>query len=89
MSPFASRIIFRLEAGEWKCVLMFFFSSLVDDHTFFRDGRYGLYLDESLFDGSSAWCVTFDNDPLCSPGPDKAGAVAFECVGLEVWAVGP
>lgn len=56
---------------------------------FYRDGRYGLYLDESLFDGSSAWCVTFENDPLCSPGPDKAGAVAFECVGLEVWAVGP
>ncbi|KAF9494142.1 TLD-domain-containing protein [Pleurotus eryngii] len=51
------------------------------------DGHYGLYLDDTLFDGSSAKCPTFDNDPLCSPGPEKAGAVSFECVGLEVWSV--
>ncbi|KAL4255640.1 Oxidation resistance protein 1 [Pleurotus pulmonarius] len=51
------------------------------------DGHYGLYLDDTLFDGSSARCPTFDNDPLCSPGPKKAGAVSFECVGLEVWSV--
>ena len=63
-------------------------SSFGDDDAV-RDGQYGLYLDESLFDGSSAPCPTFDNDALCSPGPDKAGAVPFECVGLEVWAVGP
>jgi hypothetical protein len=55
----------------------------------FRDGNYGLYLDDTLFDGTSAWCPTFDNEPLCSPGPRKGGAVAFECVGLEVWGVGP
>ncbi|KAF8625507.1 hypothetical protein AX15_005338 [Amanita polypyramis BW_CC] len=53
------------------------------------DGRYGLYLDEGLFEGTSAACPTFDNDPLCSPGMNKAGADAFECVGLEVWGVGP
>ncbi|KAF8147825.1 TLDc domain-containing protein, partial [Crassisporium funariophilum] len=53
------------------------------------DGQYGLYLDDTLFDGSSAPCPTFDNEPLCSPGPRKAGAVGFECVGLEVWGVGP
>lgn len=53
------------------------------------DGAYGLYLDESLFDGSSARCPTFDNEPLCSPGVKKGRAVAFECVGLEVWGIGP
>ncbi|KIY48468.1 TLD-domain-containing protein [Fistulina hepatica ATCC 64428] len=53
------------------------------------DGSYGLYLDETLFDGSSARCPTFDNEPLCSPGPQKGGATPFECVGLEVWAIGP
>ena len=53
-----------------------------------RDGQYGIYLDESLFDGSSARCLTFDNDPLCSPGARKGRAVQFECVGLEVWGVG-
>ncbi|KIL61651.1 hypothetical protein M378DRAFT_82211 [Amanita muscaria Koide BX008] len=53
------------------------------------EGKYGLYLDETLFEGSSARCPTFDNEPLCSPGANKAGAVAFECVGLEVWGIGP
>ena len=56
-----------------------------------RDGRYGLYLDDTLLDGSSARCPTFENEPLCSHGGAKKGGgnVAFECVGLEVWAVGP
>ncbi|KIM74762.1 hypothetical protein PILCRDRAFT_14200 [Piloderma croceum F 1598] len=50
------------------------------------DGRYGLYLDDTLLDGSSARCPTFENEPLCSPGTRKGGNVTFECVGLEVWA---
>lgn len=53
------------------------------------DGRYGLYLDDTLLDGSSARCPTFENEPLCSAGPKKGGSVTFECVGLEVWAIGP
>ncbi|KAJ7854714.1 TLD-domain-containing protein [Mycena olivaceomarginata] len=53
------------------------------------DGHYGLYLDESLFDGSSARCPTFDNEPLCSGAAGKNGNIDFECVGLEVWGVGP
>jgi len=52
------------------------------------EGRYGLYLDDTLSDGSSANCPTFDNEPLCSPGPRQGGSVRFECVGLEVWGVG-
>ena len=61
----------------------------------FRDGYYGLYLDETLYEGSSARCPTFNNDPLCSssgPGPDGGGGggtATFECVGLEVWGVAP
>jgi hypothetical protein len=54
----------------------------------YRDGHYGLYLDDSLIDGSSAHCLTFDNQPLCSPGPKKGETVTFECVGLEVWGAG-
>ena len=53
------------------------------------DGHYGLYLDDALFEGSSAPCPTFDNEPLCSPGPKKGSTVEFECVGVEVWAMGP
>ncbi|KAJ7161073.1 TLD-domain-containing protein [Mycena filopes] len=53
------------------------------------DGHYGLYLDDSLFDGSSARCPTFENDPLCAGAAGKGGNVNFECVGLEVWGVGP
>jgi len=52
------------------------------------DGHYGLYLDDTLSDGSSARCPTYDNDPLCSPGPRQGEAITFECVGLEVWGVG-
>ncbi|KAK0429587.1 TLD-domain-containing protein [Armillaria borealis] len=53
------------------------------------DGSYGLYVDKSLLEGSSARCLTFGNDVLCSPGKMRAGgAVPFECVGLEVWRVG-
>ncbi|KII83721.1 hypothetical protein PLICRDRAFT_439093 [Plicaturopsis crispa FD-325 SS-3] len=48
------------------------------------DGHYGLYLDDTLYDGSSARCPTFDNEPLGS-GVGKT----FECVGLEVWGIGP
>ena len=55
--------------------------------TRFRDGHYGLYLDETLSDGSSAHCPTFDNEPLCSAGPRQGEAVTFECVGLEVWGI--
>lgn len=54
-----------------------------------RDGHYGLYLDESLFDGSSAPCPTFDNEPLCSgTAVGNMKTVKFECVGLEVWGMG-
>jgi hypothetical protein len=54
------------------------------------DGHYGLYLDDTLNNGSSSPCPTFDNEPLCSPGPKKAGTatVEFDCVGLEVWGMG-
>jgi len=53
------------------------------------DGKYGLYLDDTLLDGSSAWCPTFANEPLCSDLGHKQGdSVTFECVGLEVWGIG-
>ncbi|KAF7321136.1 Zn(2)-C6 fungal-type domain-containing protein [Mycena chlorophos] len=52
------------------------------------EGHYGLYIDDSLLDGSSARCPTFDNDPLCTSKGGKPAA-KFECVGLEVWGIGP
>ncbi|KAI6110351.1 TLD-domain-containing protein [Pisolithus croceorrhizus] len=59
------------------------------------DGHYGLYIDSSLLEGSSAPCPTFGNPVLCARPPSQVGAttgkkdVPFECVGLEVWGIGP
>ncbi|KAF9232717.1 TLD-domain-containing protein [Melanogaster broomeanus] len=65
------------------------------------DGHYGLYLDASLLDGSSAPCPTFGNPALSIPSDgsharaEATGAarakpdVSFECVALEVWGIGP
>ena len=44
--------------------------------------------DETLYAGSSSRCPTF-NDPLCAADPSTVGTATFECVGLEVWGVGP
>ncbi|KAI6161053.1 hypothetical protein EDD17DRAFT_1698474, partial [Pisolithus thermaeus] len=52
------------------------------------DGHYGLYIDSSVLEGSSAPCPTFDNPVLLSAGTGKKD-VPFECVGLEVWGIGP
>ncbi|KAF8512090.1 TLD-domain-containing protein [Hysterangium stoloniferum] len=52
------------------------------------EGKYGLYLDGNLIDGSSARCPTFDNAVLCGTGGrDESKTVGFECVGVEVWGV--
>lgn len=51
------------------------------------DGKYGLFLDSDILDGSSATCPTFDNDVLCSDPEDGKGTARFECVGLEVWGI--
>ncbi|TRM61208.1 TLD-domain-containing protein [Schizophyllum amplum] len=53
------------------------------------DGQYGIWLDESLFDGSSARCPTFDNDPLCSPGAKKAGLCSSSASGSRCGVWGP
>ena len=61
----------------------------------YSDGHYGLYIEASLLDGSSARCPTFDNPALCARPSSQSGLgtgardVSFECVGLEVWGVGP
>lgn len=54
------------------------------------DGNYGLYLDDTLLNGSSASCLTFSNEPLCTGSRHRPATdvIKFECVGLEVWAVG-
>ncbi|KAK7022428.1 hypothetical protein R3P38DRAFT_2420106, partial [Favolaschia claudopus] len=52
------------------------------------NGHSGLYLDESLFNGSFASCPTFDNAPLCSGScTGRQRPCNFECVTLEVWGV--
>ena len=73
-----------------KCRLLFSRSPLIGFNTLVvdRERKDGWYFDETLFEVSSARCPTFDNEPLCSPGANKAGAVGFKCVGLEVWGVG-
>lgn len=82
MSHCANRSISLSAAGE--CL-----KYSVRLHTdIYSDGNYGLYLDETLSDGSSARCPTFENEPLCSAGPRQGGSIRFECVGLEIWGVG-
>ncbi|KAF8462510.1 TLD-domain-containing protein [Gautieria morchelliformis] len=52
------------------------------------EGKYGLYLDANLIDGSSARCPTFDNPILCATArADGNKTVPFECVGIESWGV--
>lgn len=51
------------------------------------EGYYGIYLDETLYEGSSAHCPTSDDDPLCTSEPGQGGTATLECVGLEVWAM--
>ena len=79
----------------WRRVRMIPYSccelNIIDQPLSLSDGHYGLYLDETLYEGSSARCPTFNNDPLSGPGPDGGGGstATFECVGLEVWGVAP
>ena len=63
------------------------------------DGKTGIYLAQSLLDGSSAKCVTFDNEVLCAEEGEEGNATGtgvpklegrtakFEIIGLEVWGL--
>ncbi|KAG8836947.1 oxidation resistance protein 1 [Serendipita sp. 400] len=55
------------------------------------DGKTGLFLSASLLEGSSAKCMTFDNDILCSEeelgDPRSRHSAKFEVIGLEVWGL--
>jgi hypothetical protein len=46
------------------------------------DGKYGLWLDDSLERGVSSTSLTFGNEPLSDEG-DK-----FNVLGVEVWSIG-
>jgi len=46
------------------------------------DGRYGLWLDDSLARGVSSTCMTFGNEPLSDEGEK------FDILGVEVWVIG-
>ena len=45
---------------------------------FDRNGKYGLWIDESLLYGKSQNCATFDNDPL-------SATEEFDCSHVELW----
>jgi len=47
-----------------------------------RDGRYGLWLDDSFEKGVSSSCPTFGNEPLSDEG------TKFDVLGVEVWYIG-
>lgn len=46
------------------------------------DGRYGLWLDDSLERGHSSPCLTFGNERLSDEGEK------FGVLGVEVWVIG-
>ncbi|KAN0060284.1 oxidation resistance protein 1 [Thecaphora frezii] len=62
------------------------------------NGKFGLWIDGALEKGVSSRCPAFDNEVLCDErtaggdGDDVARSGRqegrFECIGLEVWAVG-
>ncbi|PWN54256.1 TLD-domain-containing protein [Violaceomyces palustris] len=59
------------------------------------NGRFGLWLDGKLERGVSSRCPAFDNDILCDKTRRslvhqelEREEKKFECIGLEVWAVG-
>ncbi|KAK6904580.1 hypothetical protein I203_105396 [Kwoniella mangroviensis CBS 8507] len=50
------------------------------------DGTYGLLLDSTFTQNSSATCPAYDNEILSESSPRKSQkASLFDCVGLEVW----
>lgn len=59
------------------------------------DGKTGLFISSSLLEGSSARCITFNNDILCAEETDEAAVemriegrtAKFEIIGLEVWGL--
>jgi len=55
------------------------------------NGKYGLWLDDSLAKGVSEECITFANEPLCGDSSlvkQGIGGTRFDVLGLEVWFVG-
>ncbi|KAK4992971.1 oxidation resistance protein 1 [Elasticomyces elasticus] len=46
------------------------------------DGRYGLWLDDTLASGVSDACPTFKNEPLSQQG------TKFDVLGVEIWHIG-
>ncbi|EPQ29177.1 uncharacterized protein PFL1_03464 [Pseudozyma flocculosa PF-1] len=58
------------------------------------NGKFGLWIDGALERGVSSRCPAFDNAVLCDDKPRRAEAAdderegRFDCMGLEVWAVG-
>lgn len=50
------------------------------------DGKYGLYLDKVLTNGSSASSPAYNNAVLCIDDGDGAEFARFQCIGMEVWA---
>jgi hypothetical protein len=49
----------------------------------YRDGRYGLWLDDIFEKGVSSCCPTFGNEPLSE---DTGGK--FEILDVELWKIG-
>lgn len=48
----------------------------------YRDGHYGLWIDDSVEKGVSSSCPTFGNENLSDEGEK------FDILGAEVWYIG-
>ena len=58
------------------------FSPSTLSHAEFRDGKYGLFLDDVFENGISSRCPAFGNEPLSDMGEK------FKIDAVEVWRVG-
>lgn len=55
------------------------------------NGKFGLWLDEELLNGTSAFVTTFDNEPLIEGENVKTleekKEKSFQCISLELWGL--
>lgn len=74
---FSLRPSFRV--WKWTCKNNFFIlCSKAELCIGIEDGKFAIYLDESLYNGRTQACATFDNEPLTPSGD-------FQAAALEVW----
>jgi len=78
LEPKTNRIIKYAGTGKNNCYLLSERDFVASGCS---NGKFGLWLDEELLNGTSSSVSTFDNEPLSSAGE------SFQCISLELWGL--